>query len=128
MAQSISLAASISLSDLSETRVSRKPLGRFQLDLFLAARRIRARLIPVHIGQLDAHFIVQPAAHIDRCRMGPFRRTDALSLEIFGMFDAAFLVDVKRAEPEQARTDHRQPDDVGIVPRHLGREFGEGKF
>ena len=82
MAQSISPAASSSLSDLSATRVSFTPSGRLSSTFSLAARRIGARLIPVHIRELDAHLVVHPAAHVDRGRMRPFGRADVLALEV----------------------------------------------
>jgi hypothetical protein len=39
-----------------------------------------------------------------------------------------FAVHVERAEAEQSRGEHRQADDVGVRPRDLGSEFGEGQL
>ena len=128
MAQSISPAASMSLSDLSGTRVSLTPFGQAQLDLLDAAGLVGAGLKPMDVLQADAVLVVEPAAHIDGGGVRPFRRADLLALEVLGGFDAALLVDVERREAEQPRADHRQADDVGILPRHLGGELGKRQF
>src|SRR5450830_419477 len=60
--------------------------------------------------------------------MSPFGGADALASKIGRGFDATFFVDVKRAETEQARADHRQADDIGIGPADLRHEFGKGEF
>ena len=80
------------------------------------------------VGKLHAVLVAEPAAHIDGGRVRPFRRADALALQVGGAFDAGVFVHVERGEPEQARADHRQADDVGILARHLRHEFGEGEF
>src|SRR5262249_5026136 len=66
---------------------------------------------------------IEPAAHIDRRRMGPFRRADRLTPEIGRRFDLALLIHVDRREPEEARTDDRQGDNVGGVARPLRAEL-----
>src|SRR5262249_9463043 len=58
----------------------------------------------------------------------PFGRADLLSLEVLGGFDLALLIDVERAEAEEARADHRDADDVAILARHLRGELRERKF
>jgi len=99
-----------------------------QLDLLDAAGLVGAGLIPVHVLKLDAGLMVQPAAHVDGGGVRPFGRADRLSLEVGRGLDAAFAVHVERAKPEQARSEHRQANDVRVGARHLGGEFGEGQF
>ncbi len=118
----------MSLSDLSATRVSFKPAGRLELDLLDAAGLVGAGLVPVHVGEPHAGLVVEPAAHVDGGGVRPFRRADGLALEVGRGFDPALAVDVERAEPEQARGEHRQADDVRVVPRHLRGELGEREF
>src|ERR1700722_1085405 len=101
-AQSISPAASIWLKDLSATRVSCTPGGRPPLDLLDAARLIGAGLVPMHVGELDAGLVVQPAAHVDGGGVRPFGGADRAALEIGGGLDAGLAVHIERTEPEQA--------------------------
>ncbi len=128
MAQSISLCGEHLAQRLVGDARELEALRQVQLDLLLAARRIRAGLVPVHVGELHAHLVVHPAAHIDGRRMRPFRRADLLALEVRDRFDAALLVHVERREAEQARADHGQADDVAVLARDLGRELGEGEL
>ncbi len=99
-----------------------------ELDLLDAAGLVGAGLIPVHLRQLDADLVVEPAAHVDRRCVGPFRRTDALAPEVVDGLDAAVPVYVERREAKHARAGDGQADDVGIVARYLGGELGEGKL
>src|SRR5689334_11758897 len=60
--------------------------------------------------------------------MRPLRDADALTTQILCRFYAGLAVHVERSKTEQARRIDRQADDVGILPRHLCREFGERKL
>jgi hypothetical protein len=106
------------------TRVSFTPFGRLS-STFSAAGLVRAGLIPVDVVKPDAVLIVEPAAHVDRGGVRPFRRADGLAPEVGGGLDLAVPVDVEGRESEKARADDRQPDDLGRRSRHLGAEFGE---
>ena len=99
-----------------------------QLDLLGAAGLVEAGLVPVHVLELDAALVAEPAAHIDRGGVRPFRRADLLALEVLGALDLALLVDEERREPEVPRGDHRQRQDVGVLARHLRGEFRERQF
>jgi hypothetical protein len=79
----------------------------------------------VHVGELHAGLVVEPAAHVDRGGVRPFRRADGLALEIGRGLDPALAVDVERAEPEQPRGEHRQADDIRVVAGHPRGELGE---
>jgi hypothetical protein len=70
---------------------------------------------------LEAHamLVIEPATHIDRRRVRPFRRADGLAPQIPGDPDLAFLVHVERGKAEQPGADDRQADDVGVLPRKL---------
>jgi len=102
--------------------------GQRQLDFLLATRCVGAGLKPLDLVQLHADLVVQPAAHVDGGRMGPLGRSDPLAAQILGGRDAAALVDVDGTEAKHARADHRQPDDVGVVTCHLGRELRDREF
>ena len=128
IAQSISCAAEQLAQRLVGDARQLQALGQIELDLLLAARRIRAGLVPVHVGQLHAHLVVHPAAHIDGGRMRPFGRADLLALQVLDRFDPALLVHVERREAEQPRADHRKADDVAVLARDLGRELREGEL
>ena len=82
----------------------------------------------MHIRQLHAAIIVHPTAHIDGGRVCPFRRADALALQVANRLDAGILVHIERREAEQARADNRQADNVAIVAGDLRREFRKGQF
>ena len=99
-----------------------------QFHFLNPSSRIGAGLIPVHIGQFDAAVIVHPAAHIDGGGMGPFRRADALALQVLHGLDVGVLVYIERGKPEQPGTDNGQADDIGIVAGDLGGEFGQAQF
>ena len=67
------------LSVLSGARVSSHAVGQVELDLFDAAGLVGAGLHPVDVGQRHADLVLQPAAHIDRGGLRPFRHADALA-------------------------------------------------
>ena len=67
------------LSVFSGMLVSVTPFGSAQFDLFDAASLVGAGLHPVDVGERDAALVHQPAAHIDRGGVRPFRHADAFS-------------------------------------------------
>ena len=60
--------------------------------------------------------------------MCPFRRSDALALEVANRLDAGILVHIERREAEQTRANNRQADNVAIVAGDLRRELRKGQF
>src|SRR5262249_37856527 len=106
----------------------RDALRQRELDLLSASGLVGTGLIPMHIGELDAMLVVEPAAHVDRSGMRPFGRADGFALEVRGRFDLAVPVDVEGRETEVPRADDWQRDDVRILACHLGRELRERKL
>src|SRR5262249_61123602 len=76
------------------------PLWKIKFDFLDAARLVGACLVPVDVAEPDAVLVIEPAAHIDRGRMGPFGRADRLTLEIGGGFDLSplFFIEVRGCE------------------------------
>jgi len=99
------------------------PLWKIKFDFLDAAGLVGACLVPVDVAEPDAVLVIEPAAHIDRGRMGPFGRADRFTLEIGRCFDLAPLIHVEGRESKEARTDDWQADNVGCFPRHLRAEL-----
>src|SRR5215831_6811730 len=72
------------------------PLWKIKFDFLDAAGLVGACLVPVDVAEPDAVLVIEPAAHIDRGRMGPFGRADRFTLEIGGCFDLAPLIPILR--------------------------------
>src|SRR5215475_8851935 len=84
-------------------------LWKIKLDLLDAAGLVGACLVPVDVAQPDAVLVIEPAAHIDRRRMGPFGRADRLTPEIGRRFDLALLNSRRTTRTERGA--NRRPED-----------------
>ena len=82
--QEVDLAA---LQQIAELGAGRR-LREADVGRQLAAETVGAALHPFDVARLDAVFVLQQPAHIDRGRHAVFRHAAALALEVGGLLDA----------------------------------------
>ena len=96
----------------------------------LLAEPVGAALHPFDVARLDAVFVLEQPAHVDRRGHRIFRHAAALALQVLRAVDALVGVDEEIAVPEHARRKRRDRDERrvaaaherGVVrQRHLGR-------
>jgi hypothetical protein len=120
------------LEQIAELGAGRR-LGETNVRRQLAAEAIGAALHPFDVARLDAIFVLQQAAHVDRRRHGVFGDTAALALEIGRRLDPLVGVDEEVAVAEDPRRkgrlvmrseapEGRTAPKCKAKPRHFGQE------
>ncbi len=125
----IDLAA---LEQIAELDAGRR-LAQADVRRQLASETVGAALHPLDVARLDAVFVRQQAAHVDRGRHGVFRHAAALALEVARTLDAFVRVDEKVSVTKDARGKHGNGHERRFPGAHQRRvvrqrHFGDFEF
>ena len=96
-----------------------------ELELLVASRLLLAAGEVLRARRIDAVLVLQDAADPDRCGHLIFRNADFFARKILRLADAAFRRDENARVAEEARGEHRDRDEGGLLPHERNAVRGE---
>ena len=84
--------------------------------------------MPVDRREVDAVFVRQQPARIDRGRLRPLGHPDTLASQLLRPVDTPIAADIDRRVTEHSGREHRQRDEARVVLRRQRGDLGERYF